>query len=137
MMMDLLRVCHQQTVYWDQARTKKSTIIWYWCEPDAKIFPGPNLFTSETWDTVHWYGGPIGEDWASERAYYKGNAPGPFTGQGAFCGQLDWFANGCPSDAPPIPRTDGGLARCCFPGGLRGAYYLSYSSAWDRLRPTS
>lgn len=111
--------------------------ISYYFVPDTSPFlPFENRFTSEIWDDVHWWGEGAGEAWDRAQPWYSGRLPGPFVGGGRFCGRADWFADGCPSDAPPVPRTPGGLAACCFAGPLTGAYDLEYSKAFDRLRVT-
>jgi hypothetical protein len=111
-------------------------IMWYWAPDDAIFFPGEQRFSSETWDDVHWWTDGAGEDPLSVREYTKGMMPVPFKGDGRFCGRKEWFADGAPSDAPPIPRGAGGWPQCCFNRPLTGAYALAYSSAWDVIRET-
>jgi hypothetical protein len=112
-MMDLLRACKVHTVYWDAARTLKSELVWYWCEPGAKPFPGPQRFSSETWDYTHWAAGGAGEDDETGSTYYSGKPPGTPASK-TFCGPAEWFADGCPSDAPPLERNAANLPVCCF-----------------------
>lgn len=111
--MDVLRSCKRHKVFWDNAKTKSSEVIWYWAEPGAEFLRSPNLFTSETWDTVHWYCPGAGEDDLSNPTYYNGLNQWGFAGQGKVCGDLSWFAEGCPSDAPPLPRNADGSPACC------------------------
>jgi hypothetical protein len=134
-MCDMLRSCYTSFMWFDAAQTVGQAVQWYWCPDGALPLDVPNSFTSQVWDEVHWYNPAAGEDAFVPKVYSKGMLPGPFTGKGGVCGQLDWFAEGSPPDAPPLPRTTGGLPSCCFGGDLAGAYDLEYSSAWDRLRP--
>ena len=112
MICDFLRSCKTHKVYWDEARSKTSNIIWYFADPGAKLLPVPNLFSSETWDQCHWYGGPIGEDWNANPQYYNGKSPGNFPGLKP-CGPLSWFTHGVPSNATPLVHAPDGLPSCC------------------------
>lgn len=118
-------------VYWDAAKTKSSTIIWYPVPDGTPFLPFRNRFTAEIWDPIHWYDDGAGEDDATGRTYYNGAALGPFKGGGHFCGEPPWFEHGSPSDAPPLPRTPDGLPACCFG---RGAYSSAFSIGFDVLR---
>lgn len=117
-------------MYWDNERTKSSLVKYYWAPEGAEFFPHPIIYTSETWDTCHWYAEGAGEDRMAGYSYYNGAIPGPFKGKHS-CGPKEWWMNGCPSDAPPLPRNSQGLPACCFD---RGAYSSAYSTAWDALR---
>jgi hypothetical protein len=127
--MDVIRSARQQLVYWDAAKTLSSMVKWYFVPDDRPFFHGENRFTCEIWDPVHWYAGGAGFDELSPPLPYNGKAPGPYPGlPGKFCGKKSWFADGCPSDAPPLPRRPDGLPACCFG---RGAYSSAFSDAWD------
>lgn len=130
MVTDVLRHGYQHRWYWDNARSVFSDVIWYKAPAGAKDFPGFSRFGSETLDTVHWYQEGAGEDYATKSSYYNSKIPGPFTGQ-KFCGPIEWYADGCPTDAPLIARNSSGLPSCCFG---RGAYSGAYSDAWDVFR---
>lgn len=110
--MDVLRVCKTHRVYWDNAKTRSSLIVWYRVSDETPFFPGPHVFSSETYDTCHWWNPGAGEDDQSPPAWYDGADPVGFTPT-VPCGSLDWFANGAPSDAPAIPRDVDGFPACC------------------------
>ena len=117
--MDLLRTCYRHRVYWDDAKTRSSQIIWYRAADDALWFPHPHVFSSERYDTVHWWNDGAGEDELTGPTYSKGAPPGPFLGQ-SFCGPAEWYL-GAPSNAPPLARDLFGLPACCFgsePSGI-------------------
>lgn len=129
--MDSLRRCKTHRVYWDNERTRYSTIIWYFVPDDTPFFDGEHIFSSETWDPVHWWTPGAGEDYLTKPSYYNGAPLGPFRGDGHVCGQKSWFRDGCPSDAPAIPRRADGLPACCFGSG---AYSSAFSDDWDTFR---
>lgn len=132
--MDLLRACKKQFMWFDNERTRGDVVTWYFTPPGAQFLTVPNRYTSETWDTVHWWGEGAGEAWDHVPTYYKGTPPGPFTGtDGKLCGQLEWFRDGMPQDAPPLPRRSDGLPACCLPPITMGAYSRAYSHAYDRI----
>lgn len=116
--MDLLRTCYTHKVFWDDAKTLSSTIIWYRCSDNAAWFPFPHVFSSERYDTVHWFNDGAGEDELTGPSYYNGVPPARFTGQ-AFCGDPDWYL-GAPSDAPGLDLDENGWPICCNVEG--GAY---------------
>lgn len=120
-------------MFFDKNQTLSAMVKWYWAPEGSKPLPFPHKFTSETWDTVHWFTDGIGEDPLSEPLYYSGASPGPFKGK-SFCGPEEWWRNGCPSDAPPLPKNADGLPACCFG---RGAYSSAFSDAWDTIRGSS
>lgn len=130
MVCDLLRVPKKHRMYFDNAKTVFSDVVWYPSPPGAETFPFPILFTSETWDDVHWFCPGAGEDDRTPSSWYNGKMPGPFKGT-HFCGKPEWWQNGCPSDAPLIPNNAAGLPVCCF---AEGAYSTAYEEAWDVFR---
>lgn len=117
-------------MYFDNAKTLASDVIWYKAPDGAKPLPFPSLFGSETSDTYHWWCPGAGEDDSSRSSYYNGKIPGPFKGR-SYCGPQQWWTNGCPSDAPRLSRNAAGLPSCCFG---RGAYSTAFSDAWDVFR---
>ena len=64
----------------------------------------------------------------SPRPWRNGSLPYVPPGDGHVCGDLSWFSEGCPSDAPPLARSPSGLATCCVTGGmiLGGGYKIRY-----------
>lgn len=110
--MDVLRVCKTHKVFWDAARTRSSTIIWYRVPDTTPFFPGPHCFSSETYDTCHWFNPGAGEDYETGPTWYDGSPPASFSAT-SFCGEPEWFADGAPSNAPPLPRDAAGLPACC------------------------
>jgi hypothetical protein len=117
-------------MWFDNEKTRGAWVTWYWAPEGSKPLSFPTLYTSETWDGVHWFCPGAGEDDQSNPVFYNGTAPGPFKGK-SFCGKQEWFENGCPSDAPPLPQNAQGLPKCCFG---RGAYSDAYSGGWDVFR---
>lgn len=113
--MDVMRTCKTKQVFWDAAKTRSSEIIWYRVPDDTPFFPGPHVFSDERYDTVHWWNPGAGEDDDVGYDWYSGAPPVNFQPT-APCGDLDWFANGAPSDAPALPRDKMGFPVCC-PGG--------------------
>lgn len=118
--MDVLRTCYSHKVFWDDAKTRSSTIIWYRASDNAEWFPYPHVFSSERYDTVHWFCPGAGEDELSPPSYFNGVPPARFTGQ-QFCGEPDWFL-GAPSDAPGLDLDAAGWPLCCH---VEGGYYGS------------
>jgi hypothetical protein len=127
MVVDVLRHGYKHKMYWDAAKTMSSDVIWYKAPDGAKAFPGISTFGSEIYDGVHWWNPGAGEDDASKSSWYNSAIPGPFKGQ-HFCGDPEWWQDGCPTDAPLIPVNSAGLPACCFG---RGAYSSAFSKAWD------
>lgn len=120
-------------MYFDNARTVAGEVDWFFSPPGAEFFPFPIIYTSETWDPVHWFCEGAGEDYATGSSYLPGTMPFPFKGK-SFCGPEDWWRNGCPSNAPPVTRLLNGLPTCCL-GNVHGAYSIAHSPSWDELRP--
>jgi hypothetical protein len=104
-------------------------VKWYWASPGAKLFPGANSFSSDNWITPSNSTLGLGEVWTSPRPWRNGSLTVVPPGDGHICGgDISWFTDGCPSDAPPIPRVPDGLAACCIAGGLLlgGSYKLRF-----------
>lgn len=126
--MDVLRTCYKQWLWFDEAQTVGNWVRWYFVD-DAPFLPIPHIYTSETWDEVHWSNVGPGFAWNVNRIYDKGAPPSPLPPAIHYCGQDDWWVNGAPSDAPALPVVDG-IPKCCA-AGLVGAYNSAYSFAWD------
>ena len=95
-------------------------VQWYHCEPDAAFFPGEHRFMSAIWDGAGPNGGGIhlpfigqGETDSSSYRYNQTEPTDKPSGQGPPCGQLEWFRDGCPPDAPALLRNAEGVALCC------------------------
>lgn len=113
----------------DEAGLIVGKVKWYWCAPGAKILPVANSFSSDNWTPVNNSTLGLGEVWNSPRSWRNGSLRVVPPGDGHICGgDISWFTEGCPSDAPPIPRTADGLAACCLTGGLLlgGSYKLRF-----------
>jgi len=119
MVMDYLRSCYSTDMQFDEAGLIVHKVRWYWCEPGAKLFPGRNSFSSDNWSPINNSTLGLGEVWNSPRPWSNGSlSVPPPPGDGHVCGDLSWFSEGCPSDAPPLPRSPSGLATCCSTGGI-------------------
>jgi len=98
----------------DQAGEIIVPVTWYFAAPGAKQLPAQHPFGSQhTWALGRLPTLGLGERWDSLTPYYNGAQPFYAPGSGSFCGPLDWFENGCPSDAPPINYSDAGVPVCC------------------------
>lgn len=116
--MDWLRSCYSTDMQFDLAGTIVGKVKWYWCRPGAKVFPYQNSFSSDNWITPANSTLGLGEVWNSPRPWRNGSILVVPPGDGHVCGDISWFTDGCPSDAPPLPRSPSGLALCCSTGGL-------------------
>jgi hypothetical protein len=92
-------------------------VRWYFCPPGTPPLPFSHLYGSSNWDTDGVIDLGPGERWDSLRPYSKGQLPGPQAPAGEFCGSLDWWQNGCPSNAPLLPTNLLGQADCCIHDG--------------------
>jgi hypothetical protein len=102
---------------WDEAGVLVTPVRWYFVPPGTPPLPFPHLYGSSNWDTDGVIDLGPGERWDSLRPYSKGQLPGPQPPAGEFCGSLDWWQNGCPSDAPLLPTNLLGQADCCIQDG--------------------
>lgn len=107
-----MRSCYEATMQFDKKGEIKVPIVWYFCGDGAELFPGPHSFGSSNWENPPRSGLGIGEQWDSSFAWRDGSQPFPAPGNGSFCGPLDWYENGCPSDAPPVEYV-GDIPECC------------------------
>jgi len=128
--MDIQRSCFKQWMWWDAAQTLGSWVMWYFVD-DNPFFPQPHIFSSETWDEVHWWN--PGAGWADDkpRYYRKGAGPVPFPTAQRFCGNPDWYLTGAPANALPLTRLPNGRPVCCT---APGSYSRDYSLDFDVLR---
>jgi hypothetical protein len=102
---------------WDQAGELITPVRWYFVPPGTPPLPFPHLYGSSNWDTDGVIDLGPGERWDSLRPYSKGQPPGPHLTTGEFCGPLDWWQNGCPSNAPLLPTNLLGQPDCCISDG--------------------
>jgi hypothetical protein len=89
---------------------------WFFCKPEAKVFPGPHRFSSLIWEGGRELQLTTGEVPGGHK-YTKGALPFivGFEGQ-KFCGNLSDFREGAifnPLGA--YPKLFGLVARCCLP----------------------
>lgn len=126
--MDVLRSCYTTDMQFDTAGEIIAPVQWYWCKPGAKLFPNRNSFSSDIWTEVNYSTTGLGELWTSIPEWRNGSLPFIPPGDGHVCGDISWFSDGCPSDAPPLPRSVFGIAGCCSDGGLiiGGDYKIRY-----------
>lgn len=101
-------------MFFDAAQTIRAKVRYYFALPTAKPLPFPSRFVSQHWDTVHWKTVGPGEDVSVNTSYDKGKPPAKLTGD-HWCGPVDWWRNGAPSNAPPLVRNIFGVAECCEP----------------------
>jgi hypothetical protein len=114
MIMDCVRSCYTVNMQFDAAGEIVVPVTWYFTSPGALTFPGPHRFgSSHTWAPHSLPSIGLGERWDSKPSYANGAQPFYAPGSGSFCGPLDWFAEGCPSDAPPVQYSSAGVPVCC------------------------
>jgi hypothetical protein len=112
--MDYLRVGYTVNMQFDAAGEIVVPITWYPAADGADLFPTPHYFgSSRTWTPHRLPTVGLGERWDSKPVTYAGPAPFYAPGNGAFCGPLAWFQEGCPSDAPPLVIGPAGSPVCC------------------------
>jgi len=75
--MDLVRSCYTTTMRFYADSADEVPVRWYFCAPDADIFPGYTLFGSGNWasEKIDWQG--PGEAAWRPREYSDGSPPGP------------------------------------------------------------
>jgi hypothetical protein len=75
MCMDLLRSCYSTSMRFFRDDPTECDVIWYWCPPDAKPFPGPTVFNSANWDSQKGIDGDLGEVRGAPRPWRSGQQP--------------------------------------------------------------
>lgn len=112
--MDLLRSCYSTKMRFFRDHPEIETLVhWYFCEPDAKVFPYRTVFNSGNWWSDKTQDGALGEIAGAARPWRNGQPPAPYDGQD-FCGSPDMFLNGVGSPpVPPIERLANGMPTCC------------------------
>lgn len=90
-------------------------VRWYLVPEDTPVFPGYHSFASRVWDNGDGFSGnnPVGEPPDST---FKANQTGPpflAARPQKFCGNLQWFAEGPPSNAPALVLGADGFPVCC------------------------
>jgi hypothetical protein len=148
MAVDLGRKTFNHAMQFDVAGEIIVPVRWYYCQDGAAWFPQPTLFTSPAFwgDGVELLGpGPY---WGAKPVYNNGAAPFYAPGTGSFCGPLDWWRNGTPSNAPPIEYSAAGVPVCCpqppcvpfcYLGGML-RYFMSTASGavpWTLVTSTT
>lgn len=111
--MDLRRSAAVEFMQFDVAGTLFAPVKWYVAPPGAIPMPGPHLFCADIWNDQGRIDLGPGVYWQQIPTWSNGALPAPFSGQGPPCGQLDWWTNGVPSDAPPLDLDARGVPLCC------------------------
>ena len=115
MVMDYLRSCYTTKCRFFADSDTEVSIRWYWCKPEALVFPHYSRFGSGNWasDPYNWPG--PGEVEGALRPYSKGETPAWADGQ-KYCGSREEFASGliAASGRRVGYRADG--APCCCVG---------------------
>lgn len=97
----------------DEAGLVVVPIRWYFAASTAEPLASSHLFGSSNWQKLDIGAVGPGERWDSVRTYDKGENPYAIPGTTGPCGPADWFANGVPSDAPPLDLDFRGVPICC------------------------
>lgn len=117
--MDVARSCYTTAMrFWPEQPVQ--AVKWYFCDPAAQPFPTSHRFGSLNYLSPPTPDSGVGEVIGYPRPWRNGSRPPDADGAGHFCGQLEWFQNGAPKDAPRLQRRVDGLAVCCTPGVKRG-----------------
>jgi hypothetical protein len=129
MAMDVLRSAKRAKMRFDPNRPDLLTDVeWFFCQPGAKVFPGPHRFANSVWDSEHTQADQsLGETWQEFYPWANGVAPAVATGQD-FCGDLTKFQNGVDLVNDPLVDRDAfGLPTCC------GGTFLPYDADYIAL----
>lgn len=114
--MDMLRSCYEVDMQFDQDAQIIRRVRWYFVPEDTPSFPAPQKFGSQNWQWRGFEPLGIGERWDSDRPWRDGSIPWPIKPP-RLCEHVpvEWFDEGCPSNAPPLQLTPLGQATCCAP----------------------
>ena len=118
--MDLLRSCYSTKIRPYSDSDNEVEVDWFFCKPDAVVFPGQHCFGSlNWWDGLEAPVGP-GEVYGELRPWRDGSADPFYQGQ-KFCGNLSQFAGGASTSDTPLSVNGDGVPQCCIglPGGLQ------------------
>lgn len=86
-------------------------VVWYRVPSNRPVFKGYHRFASLMWWNRERGGNPVG-DVGGNYAWYRGNPPFPAAGDKP-CGELSWFRDGAPPNAPNLPLGQDGWPMCC------------------------
>jgi hypothetical protein len=108
-------------------------VMFYFAAPCAPVFPGFHLYATDYFQSHAQPGLGPGLRWDSIPTYYNGALPWPANSSGRFCGSLDWWQNGVPSNAPPVDYGNGFPACCGQP--CQPYYPVPYTQITFKLFP--
>jgi hypothetical protein len=143
MIMDFMRSSYSTSMQFDDDGHIVVPITWYEALPGAKVFPGEHRYGSDVWQPNGLVGLGPGEYWQAPKVWNNGAAPGLFRGTGSPCGPIEWFRDGCPSDAPPLQLDSRGFPVCCkvpyltdAAGGVKAGAVQALCQPWNIILPT-
>lgn len=138
MVMDLRSACYTCKIRPFHDSNLMVDIVWFYCAPGAKIFPGWHRFSSLYHENEKRDAYP-GEVWAG-RKFSHGRLPFPlgFEGQ-KFCGRKEFFVKGASIYDAPLARTFPGPlpTNCCWPGPIPSAIDSGLEIAADEMHFTA
>jgi len=113
MVMDYVRSCYTTRMRFFRDNQLEIPVRWYFCKPNARIFPHYTRFGSGNWagDKYDWRG--AGEVAEIPRPWSNGETLALADGQ-HFCGSVDDFAQGAAFD-PSFNARDSACMRNCRP----------------------
>jgi len=87
-------------------------VRWYFCAPDAGVYPGYHRYASANWDSGPGGTNPVGEIVGTPRPYYNGRRHAGFHGR-KFCGDPAKIENGFKYADKRLCTNNDGLSSCC------------------------